>query len=270
MMRKIKLLSLIFFLTCTIIVRSQTIQPDWKFYIAFEDATGAKDTVFFVLDSSATFGLDSTLGEVPIVLMPDTFQVYWGNMTKIRAYQIVNGNAEGSISAVNYTYPIVISWDTNLYHSPALSHRMTCAEMDNDYFFFTPETPCHTFNMLNTDHVIAPPFSWFSHEHFPLAIYLNNFNSCCYSGINENDLCRHFLIFPNPVLSTLTIGNLKAQIDKICIYNLLGELMFNYMPSDNIRNSEIYLDVGFLKNGVYIIKIKDSHKILYYEKFIKN
>jgi len=30
-------------------------QPQWKFHIAYEDATGAKDTMWFIWDESATF-----------------------------------------------------------------------------------------------------------------------------------------------------------------------------------------------------------------------
>jgi hypothetical protein len=40
-------------------------QPQWRFHLAFEDATGAKDTLWFIYDTTATIGWDSHLGEGP-------------------------------------------------------------------------------------------------------------------------------------------------------------------------------------------------------------
>jgi hypothetical protein len=34
---------------------SITAQPQWKFHIAYEDATGAKDTIWLIWDTTATF-----------------------------------------------------------------------------------------------------------------------------------------------------------------------------------------------------------------------
>lgn len=37
-------------------------QPQWKFHVAFEDATNAKDTIWFIWDTTATFeGADTAL-----------------------------------------------------------------------------------------------------------------------------------------------------------------------------------------------------------------
>ncbi len=39
-------------------------QPQWKFHVAYEDATGARDTIFFIWDTSAVvYGIDTALGE---------------------------------------------------------------------------------------------------------------------------------------------------------------------------------------------------------------
>jgi hypothetical protein len=52
-------------------------EPQWKFWLAFENADGQKDTVYIVFDSTATEQPDSLLGEYKIT--PDTakFQVFF-------------------------------------------------------------------------------------------------------------------------------------------------------------------------------------------------
>jgi hypothetical protein len=43
-------------LACTLAVAA-TAQPTWRFHLAFEDGTGAKDTIWFVFDTTATIWL---------------------------------------------------------------------------------------------------------------------------------------------------------------------------------------------------------------------
>jgi hypothetical protein len=57
-------------------------EPQFKFYLAFEDASHAKDSVWFVADSSATGGweaIDTTFGEewIPCDSNDTTFRVYF-------------------------------------------------------------------------------------------------------------------------------------------------------------------------------------------------
>ena len=63
-------LLLIFALTSVVsALNAQGPPTQWKFYLAFEDATGAKDTIWIGLDENGTVGnLNPDLGEVPVQL----------------------------------------------------------------------------------------------------------------------------------------------------------------------------------------------------------
>lgn len=251
-------------------VNSQSIQPDWKFPIAFEDATGAKDTIYLVWDSAATFyGIDTVLGEFPINLDTNVFNVYltlWGgyNSKTWAVDQLLP--LEQSIYAINYTYPIVISWDSSLFHSASITSPVTCAEMDNDYFFYFGG-PCQVFNMLSSDTVLAPVFNWWSQDHFPLAIRITrDLNVCCVNSIPETARNKSILIYPNPTDDIIIIKSDTDLIDEINIYSMenrnIGAFKIN-------KEKECFISTEFLAGGIFIIEIINNSKIKYYEKIIK-
>ncbi|MBS1569770.1 MAG: hypothetical protein JST45_10040 [Bacteroidetes bacterium] len=56
-----------------------TAQPTWRFHLAFEDGTGARDTIWFVFDTTATLGSgvpDYELGEGAVQMDLDSFNVW--------------------------------------------------------------------------------------------------------------------------------------------------------------------------------------------------
>ena len=229
-------------------------QPQWKFPIAFEDATGAKDTVFFVWDSTATMQLDSALGEYPVNLMHGVFQVYWAynsDTTKVYAIPISNPFFNNAVVAKNYVYPIKISWDTSLFRSTSLPSPVNCAEMSNEYFF-DPWTMCQNFNMLLTDSVMAPYFNWGSHEQFPINIALNRVAYCCVNGVEENSK-NSFFISPNPFSTTTQITLSKTyHTISLSVYDMQGKLVAQNQYADC---DKIQLNRKGLTNGMYFLKL---------------
>ena len=58
-------------------VSQAQVEPQFKFYLAFEDATNQRDTVWIVIDTNATEEfLDSTLGETNEILDSTKFQTW--------------------------------------------------------------------------------------------------------------------------------------------------------------------------------------------------
>lgn len=247
-------------------------QPQWRFPIAFEDATGAKDTIFFVWDSAATlYGQDSIFGEYPMSMPTDTFQVYvsiWnGDSSKTWAIS-PSDPFEKDILAKNYTYPIKISWDTSLFNSPSLASPVNCAEMDNEYFFMFGGI-CNRFNMLLTDTVTAPWFNWGSQEQFPLFISINTFGYCCVNGIGETDNKKNsYYVYPNPTSDNLTVKCDDNKIKEITFYSIEGSKRAIF-KSGFLKDKEIHISLDFLNQGIYIIEITNHKNQRYYEKVIK-
>jgi len=100
-----RILVFLFLFICLNKVVAQT-QPQWKFYIAFEDATGQKDTIWSVWDTLAqSIGVDSIFGEQAVSLNPNTFNVYIFNSdndtTKTSALDFY-GSHQLIIDAINW------------------------------------------------------------------------------------------------------------------------------------------------------------------------
>jgi hypothetical protein len=61
-------------------------------------------------------------------------------------------------------------------------------------------------------------------------------------------------LYPNPSNGKISISSKDFEINKIQIYNLLGELMFE----DNALGTPSQVDLSHLSNGMYVVKIMDS------------
>ncbi|MBK8500073.1 MAG: hypothetical protein IPL52_14935 [Flavobacteriales bacterium] len=107
-------------------------QPTWRFHLAFEDGSGARDTIWMVYDTAAHTdwgpNVDTLLGEGRVELDPTLFNVWLINAvndtTKTRAYPYsVFPDFDGTIiDAMNWVPPMTITWDTSLFHAPYLPY----------------------------------------------------------------------------------------------------------------------------------------------------
>ena len=71
-------------------------------------------------------------------------------------------------------------------------------------------------------------------------------------------------LYPNPVLSTLTLqSNIDLQNAEIKIFNLVGEKVLTLH-----KTSSPALDVAALTNGIYFLQVTANNKF-YTQKFIK-
>jgi Secretion system C-terminal sorting domain len=251
-------------------------QPQWKFHIAFEDATGAKDTIWWIWDSTATSGLDTALGEVIPQLNHNAFNVYIFNTnsdtTKTEALPYAYfPNHSAIVYAINYQYPIIIRWDSSLFHSsflPATSNNfINVARISNDYFFFVNNNPppplSNEFDMLLDNSAYAPAYFWGSQSQFPMVFGTTWFPL----GIKSNSRIKNNnKIFPNPTNNFLTIQNVDL-IKHIEIVSLEGFILktINYLQPIYETN----IDISNLASGFYLIKIITKLNTSTYEKISK-
>ena len=196
-------------------------QPQWKFYLAFEDGIGAKDTIWFIWDTTATFmGYDTLLGEKPLFLNNNAFNVYTfnnGSMSddtiKTVAYPYYE-YFEEDIQAFNYELPIKITWDTSLFHADYLPPEpvgwVNYARLYSDYFFWVNNNPIdNDFDMTLIDTVMSPdpsitdPWFWQSWIHFPISIYMHQEETTGVKQLYEE--IQDIVFYPNPSKSYLNI-----------------------------------------------------------------
>ncbi|HNW99632.1 MAG TPA: T9SS type A sorting domain-containing protein [Bacteroidales bacterium] len=248
-------------------------QPMWKFWLAFEDATGAKDTIWAIWDTLATSsGVDTLFGEGAIHMNYNNFNVFIGNSngdtTKVSALDFL-GSHQLSVQAINYQYPISISWDTSLFHAP-LPFPIGCissARIDNDYFFLVNNDPLlQAYNMLLDNNVPAPFFSWGTQSQFPMNFIIS------YNPVGVNELFKNensIFIFPNPFKNKLTIKS-QIPISAIEVFTTDGKSVYS---EKNIKMNKFYnyeLIINKIKPAFYIIKITNELNQITYEKIIKS
>ncbi|MBX7205578.1 MAG: T9SS type A sorting domain-containing protein [Bacteroidia bacterium] len=243
-------------------------EPQWKFWLAFENADGQKDTVYIVFDSTATEQPDSLLGEYKIT--PDTtkFQVFFANgigndSTKVWAWPEKNKGGGKTIDALNDNYPMVVRWDKSLFTSSSLSYQILKAELGNTYtlFYRLGGAP---FNLRETDSVILPPFTIQGQpaRHFGMSFFFNDEPPLSIPPIYEAE----FIAYPKPFSNYLQIRCPVGfdQIEIVSIFN--GETVFR---KENIIQGAS-LELTNLAQEVYLLKITNSQtNQSYYEKIIK-
>lgn len=216
---------------CTILLMPDLLkaQPQWKFHIAFEDAIGAKDTIWCIWDSTATDGqlnsVDTALGEAGVTFDYSKFNVWIYNnvpnadSTKTSAIPF-NGTFDFQVNAFNFQYPITVRWDSSLFHAPGLPYPVGYVDraiIDNDYFFLVNnDPPEQKFNMLLDNNVVAPWFNWGAQSQFPMDIgIMNGFTV----GIHENIIIDNdFYLFPNPSKENV---NIKTELE-FTTYSILS------------------------------------------------
>jgi hypothetical protein len=65
-------------------------------------------------------------------------------------------------------------------------------------------------------------------------------------------------LFPNPATNELRIQNTEFKIDKVEIYDVIGQRVFNQQL--NANNQQLTLNVSFLQNGIYFLRLKSNSK----------
>ena len=90
-----------------------------------------------------------------------------------------------------------------------------------------------------------------------------------YQAVNLDEVEKNQLqITPNPTTGKLTISNLQRVINKIDVFNLLGEkvMSFNLYTPNSPLPTEI--DISSLSPGIYIVQACDWQKV-WHAKVVK-
>jgi len=235
-------------------------QPQFKFWLAFEDSIGQRDTLWVIIDSSANATItinDSSWGEIPLgQLDSNKFHVYYkGAATdsfKVYATATFKKNASVNIQAQNYHLPISVRWDSNLLRKNGLPWEIKTAFLYNTFTFFNPNIPGNeVWDLFFTDTFFLPydlknsPLSYY----MPLQLYISNEEPI---SITESKESKKTVLFPNPANDLVFI---ESQIGEAILKlftvdgKLLVQELFNRFSTLNVSN---------YPRGVYFIQIQNS------------
>lgn len=256
------------------------VQPQFKFYLAFEDATGARDTIWVIVDSAANEQIsDTTFGELARLKSFTNFQVFlwstasgdsiyntwadnYGNQNSYFEFPSVPG-----IRMVNGIYPITMSWDTNLLKNHQLAFEIKEAWFRNDrtspyyYHFIDEKRLTFTYLQGNSDSLVLS-----GNGHFPMTIkFSKNWPWEVSDHLNEMESFK-LSVYPNPAQDQIT---LKLSGENTSFnYQMVNELG-NVVSTGFLRSGNNQIEVNNLASGVYAIVLSDiSGKIIKSEKLI--
>jgi chondroitin-sulfate-ABC endolyase/exolyase len=70
-------------------------------------------------------------------------------------------------------------------------------------------------------------------------------------------------IYPNPSTGKFTITGSIGELDKMAIYNTLGQVIFDYGKISKKDGTEIDIDLSILSTGIYLVKTKTATQKIY-------
>ncbi len=247
-------------------------QPQWRFHLAFEDATGARDTIWFIWDTTATLGsqtnpeVDEALGEGAVTMDPETFNVWlwnWdGDSTKTLAYPyaVFPSHGEQYMYAFSYEYPVTIRWDHTMLQAPYLPNPAAIDEafLSGEYFYWFGNQPFPgVHSILQEDSVVvldegsAAPL-------FPFDLYINGDLTNSVHGMGEAPLG---LAVRWPYLEIAMV----QRMHEVRVLDASGQLRHREMPT----TSHAEIPIAAWADGLYIIAVRTSTNNWHHGKFIK-
>jgi len=300
------------FLTLIFVVSMQfsfAQNPEFKFYLAFEDSAGNKDTIWLGYDSSATLGIDTLFGEENIKGIPfnEPFEVRISNDWFFMPYDTLP-NASDTFSYCSdgslyhtktqiYNFNPYSSGISQIYINILCKNFPITVRCGNSYNFLSDSL----YGTLLTNWF---PGGWFDspgtiYDQWPTFLRETDttiFNVLPYRYIDANNdtislLFFAFLskeqwniigidqfipqtklieIFPNPFKDKIII-TLSSDID-ISEINLMvyNSIGQKILYNPNLKNNQIIIDLADEPNSLYYLIIMDNNKIIRTEKIIKH
>jgi hypothetical protein len=249
-----------------------TAQPTWRFHLAFEDATGAKDTIWFVFDTTATIGTgvpDSTFGEGATPMNPNEFNVWIWNpaydSTKTIAFPYTMfPDISAEIHAFNYQFPMIWRWDTALFRLPWLPEPgfpFDGGTMDNDFFFAYSNDPWeHSFFLGWTDSVVVQP----THPNMGVFPTIVNIGLDLHAGLREWSDVVPLDPTPNPGFNQICVQDMHG-IQSIQVWTMDGRLCI----VQNGDGNKVQVDVTTLPTGTYLLRILQANGSWHQARWVK-
>lgn len=84
-------------------------------------------------------------------------------------------------------------------------------------------------------------------------------------GLEDYDIAKSITVFPNPTSQYFTVNSNRTTIDKLEIYNNIGQVV----KTEKLQQTDNKINVQELPTGIYYLKIYNEGKFLKTERLIK-
>jgi hypothetical protein len=156
--------------------------------------------------------------------------------------------------------------DTNRVVVSSIDSVLICGKYHKKFWFNCPLGEGNLIEGVGfEDHFIRASSTWCIFE--APYLYETQF-SCTLASIEEsNALINQIELFPNPVINTLQINHSKQKMISPLEYSVVDCL--GRKAANGIAADEKGIDVSELKNGLYLLKLRDKEGKLFQSKFLK-
>ncbi|OFY35627.1 MAG: hypothetical protein A2X01_04170 [Bacteroidetes bacterium GWF2_35_48] len=247
---------LVFFLVFILYFNIQSIAQQFKFYLAFEDSTTAKDTVWFIWDNTCTYNVDNTFGESFVSITQDTFQVYFiqpnYDTTKVFSAPSQSTTFSSLLFIQHSKPPIKIKWDTALLHNHTLPFQISSSFFSNGYIGYYWST---YISFFNNDSIVFPmPYFDYLTEGW---WHKNTIAFSKYPYYIEN---QYIKIFENLEITTenniIEVRDKQNVVTKIYVEQAVTKHRIKLNKTDNYFKSQK------LQQGEYLLKLNANGEII--------
>ena len=109
-----------------------------------------------------------------------------------------------------------------------------------------------------------------SQPHFNIeSIVLNRFDQCIPNAVSENSNNKEkgITVYPNPFFTSFQLKNLPSSIKQIQVFSLEGKII---QTINHTISNDQSIDLGFLKQGIYLIQLNLTDDSKTHLKIIKS
>lgn len=263
------------------------VQPEWVFPLCFEDASGARDTIYMAYDPDAIdFGVpsaDSIFGEKFLPADTSSFMVYWDLMydDKVLKTAVFKNFNPVLISFNKAKLPVKFTWDSQLFYAENLPYPdnyplpnawglVHCGawkeyegcQLDEYSGIYMTDAPDFVYASEIVDSILyaSEYFEFFENGlDFRILQYGDDYNWMSVAGNEVTDIS----IYPNPVTDIMRIRYAANISGQLVITDVSGKIIKRI---DNFTGPELYTDD--LLSGMYFIYIHND-TFSFSSKFVK-
>ncbi|HMZ88517.1 MAG TPA: T9SS type A sorting domain-containing protein [Chitinophagales bacterium] len=269
------------------IIPNAELQPSWTFPLCFEDASGARDTIYMAYDIDAIDysipSADTIFGEAFLPIDTSEFRAYWEYIYDGKAVKtlVMKNFIPAQINFNKAQLPVKFTWDAQLFYSENLPFPnnyplpnawglVHCSswkdfegcQLDEYSGIYLTNEPDFVYTDVATDSILYQSEYYYFFENgldFRILQYGTGYN---WATIVENE-SQSFQIYPNPsddFIHILTKENTKATL---IISDMQGKTIKQFVDVSNTT-----IPVYDLLPGMYMVNYS-SYESAYSSKFIK-